>query len=493
VTGLEHLPRSGLALEAKPFLLGNATQTSDPGGALSGAPEVGLDLKYQVRPGLTLDLTANTDFAQVEVDSQQVNLTRFDLFFPEKRDFFLENAGIFEFGQRLILEPPVMLLFFSRRIGIDEDGEEELPILGGARLTGRVGGQTVGLLDVVTDSAVAQSRTNYAVARVKRDIGGNSYVGAMVTDVRPAGGLANTAGGLDASFWPTSLLNVQTFYARTATDGPGGDGSAYRLGWDYQTDGWGLTGSAIGVSPDAQADLGFIGRTDMRRYEAFTRTTQRPGVLGLRKIDLFAFGNLITRWDGRLQDRGYGPGVGFEWESGESLNAYGLRGFTRLEESFDLSDTVTVDPGDYGMSILGWFASTAGHRPVVANSSGTLMWTWGGRLTTAQASLSFLPNRHVRLDAGGTRTWVRLPNGSFTADLVNLRLSYAFSTRVALYALAQYSSLDRSVSANIRLNVIHRPGSDLYLVFNELRGSDASPWDFDRRAAIVKLTYLARF
>ncbi|MFQ5551103.1 MAG: DUF5916 domain-containing protein, partial [Gemmatimonadales bacterium] len=143
--GLDDLPRAGVNLEVKPFLLSGASQERDSLEALGwdGQADVGIDLKYEVRPGLLLDLTVNTDFAQVEVDDQQVNLTRFNLFFPEKRDFFLENAGIFEFGTRGTFEPPPFLLFFSRTIGIHDDGE--VPVLGGVRLTGRVGGQTIGV------------------------------------------------------------------------------------------------------------------------------------------------------------------------------------------------------------------------------------------------------------------------------------------------------------------------------------------------------------
>ncbi|MBI4545072.1 MAG: carbohydrate binding family 9 domain-containing protein, partial [Gemmatimonadetes bacterium] len=195
--GMADLPRTGLNLEVKPFALSGASQQPVEPQGLETDPrlDAGLDLKYEVRPGLVLDLTLNTDFAQVEVDNQQVNLTRFDLFFPEKRDFFLENKGIFEFGSLASpFEPPPFLLFFSRRIGISDDGE--VPVLGGVRLTGRVGRQTLGLLNVVSDEAFGEPRSNFAVARIKRDVGGSNYLGAMVADRRGAGE-SNTGTGLD--------------------------------------------------------------------------------------------------------------------------------------------------------------------------------------------------------------------------------------------------------------------------------------------------------
>jgi hypothetical protein len=487
LAGLSALPRSGLALEGKPYLL---AEGEDETGIRDARLKAGGDVKYEVRPGLTLDATVNTDFAQVEVDSEQVNLTRFDLFFPEKRDFFLENAGIFEFGMRAAIEPPPFLLFFSRRIGISDSGS--VPLVGGARLTGRVGAQTVGLLDVVTDEVIDQARTNYAVARMKRDVGASSYVGAMLTDLRRDGGYWNTAGGVDASYWPSGLLHLQGFYARTAAAGPGGEGAAYRLAADFQADRYGLTAYTLGVAPDAVADLGFITREDLRRYETFGRVTPRPQVLGLRKIDVFLDVNLITGWNGGFQEWNSGPGFSFEWQSGESLALFGFTGKLRLDEAFDMSDSIPVDPGDYDNQIVGWFGNTAPQRPVALNSSGSILRSFGGTVTSAQASFVVTPGRHIRVQLGGTRSWVSLPNGSLVADLVTARVILAFSTRATLFLLTQYHSLDRSVSANVRFNLIHRPGSDLFLVFNELRGSDNSLWDFDRRAAVLKLTYLTR-
>ncbi len=488
LVGLAALPRSGLAVEAKPYVLADGEEET---GTRHARLKAGVDVKYEVRAGLTLDLTANTDFAQVEVDSEQVNLTRFDLFFPEKRDFFLENAGIFEFGARAAIEPPPFLLFFSRRIGISDSGS--VPIIGGVRLTGRVGGQTLGVLNVVTDEVIDQRRSNYAVARVKRDIGSSSYLGAMLTDLRRAGGYGNTAGGIDASLWPTGQLNVQGFYARTATAGPGGEGAAYRLAADFQADRVGVAAYTLGVAPDATVDLGFITREDMRRYETFSRVTPRPRALGLRKIDVFYDVNVVTGWDGGFQEWNSGPGMSFEWQSGESLALYGFTGKLRLDEAFDMSDSIPVDPGDYDNQILGWFGSTAPQRPLALSSSGSLLRSFGGTVSSVQAGLITTPDPHFRFQLGGTRSWITLPNGSLVADLATARLTLAFSTRVTLFLLAQYNSLDRSVNANLRFNLIHRPGSDFFLVINEARGSDASPWDFDRRLGVAKLTYLARF
>ncbi|MBI4540904.1 MAG: carbohydrate binding family 9 domain-containing protein [Gemmatimonadetes bacterium] len=494
VEGMAELPRAGLNLEVKPFVLSGAAREYGAGGVASateGRLDAGLDLKYEVKPGLVLDLTANTDFAQVEVDDEQVNLTRFDLFFPEKRDFFLENAGIFEFGLRGFagFEPPPFLLFFSRSIGIAEDGE--VPLLGGARLTGRVGGQTVGLLDVVTGRANGEPRTNFAVARIKRDIGVSNYAGLMLVDRRDAES-SNTGVGADGSFWPGPALNVQGFAARTFTSDAGGEGGAYRLAVDYQKDRAGFNVAHLAIDPETSAEMGFITRTDMRRTEMFSRLTARPPVLGLRRADLFLGSQYVSRTDGRLQDRVLGPGVGFTWNSGETLFSFVDRAFIRVEEAFELADEAEIAVGDYQGWFYGLFANTSPARPVALGVDMLLQRMFAGRIRTITGRVTAAPGSHLALRLQYTRSAVDVPSGRFDADLASVRVGYAFSTRLTANALIQYNRLDNEISANVRVNLIHRPGSDLFIVFNEVRGAASSLWDPSARGAVVKVTYLLR-
>ncbi len=489
--GLTDLPRPGLNLEVKPYVLTGGTQElnevgdKDADGRLDG----GVDAKYQVLPGLVLDLTVNPDFAQVEVDDEQVNLTRFDLFFPEKRDFFLENAGVFEYGVRGFGEPPPFLLFFSRRIGIS-DGSE-VPVYGGVRLTGRVGGQTVGLLNVVTDVADGASAANHAILRYKRDLGGSGYVGAMLTDLR-RGDFWNTAAGLDVSLWPTSALNLQGFLAATATSGVGGDDEAYRLMVDYTGDWIGFFVQHLFIAPEANAELGFITRTDIRKSDGLLRLTPRPQVLGLRKIDLMFSGDHIVKSDGTLQDWTVSPWVSPEWNSGESLRFSYARGFTRLDEGFGLADSVSVPAGDYDRWELGLDGETSANRAVALGAHASYQRFFDGRLVSVGGTLSLAPGSHLSADIGFRHNDVGIPGGEFTVNIASVRLRYAFTTTLTANALLQYNSLDRRVSANVRLNLIHRPGSDLFIVLNEERGSDDSAWDFRSRGLVAKLTYLVR-
>ena len=493
--GLRDLPRSGLNLEVKPFALAGGTQedtllgvAGSPGFRNEAQLDAGVDAKWEVRPGLTLDLTVNTDFAQVEADAEQVNLTRFSLFFPEKRDFFLENAGVFEFGFRGFFEPPPFLLFFSRRIGIHPQGE--VPVLGGARLTGRVGDQTIGLLNVTTDAAFGDPRTNFAVARLKRDVGAAGFIGAMVTDRRNADHW-NTTGGVDASLW-AGPVNIQAFYARTATAGAGGDDQAWRLGLDYTGDRYGFGFNNVGVGPDANAEAGFITRRDMIRTDLFGRVTPRPDVLGLRKIDIYFGVNAFTDMGGRIEDLYVGPVLSPEWSSGENFTLFLQPGRTRVPESFSLG-TVTVPAGEWDVVNIGWFASTSPSRPVVLGSQSSYQRIYGGTIGSYGATLTVAPDPHVTTTLGYTRNRVDLPYGSFDADLASLRLDVSFSTRAFLSALVQYNQLQNQLSANVRFNLIHAPGSDIFLVINERRGSALGLWDPADRGVALKVTWLKRF
>ena len=489
--GLDDLPRTGVNLELKPYVLGGAAQARNGLGGLDadGQLDVGFDAKYEIRPGLVLDATLNTDFAQVEADDEQVNLTRFSLFFPEKRDFFLENSGIFDFGERGFFGPPSYLLFFSRRIGIAPEGE--VPVLGGLRLTGRVGSQRVGALNVVTDDAFGRPKMNFAVVRVKRDIGTNNFIGALVTDRRTSEGW-NTTGGVDWSFWPTSRLVFRGFASATATSGAGGEGSAFQGQLDYTSNHFGFNIAHLSISPNARADMGFITRTDVRQSTAFFRVTPRPHAVGLRKVDFFWSNRLITRTDGTLQDWSIGPSLSPQWNSGESMRIEYEVGFTRLDQGFEIGEGVPVPAGDYDTWLISASAETSSNRPVVLQGNTRFQSIYDGHISTVGGSLTLSPSANLSTVLSYTHNRVDVPNGAFDADIASLRLTLAFTTQITANALIQYNERDDELSANIRFNFIHTPGSDLFIVLNEQRGTSESLWDLNTRSTVVKVTYLAR-
>ncbi len=496
IVGLEGLPSPGINVEVKPYVLGGTRQELQDDGTLPRDNEVdiGLDLKSELRPGLVLDATINTDFAQVEVDDEQVNLTRFSLFSPEKRDFFLENAGIFEMGiPGNPLEPPPYQLFFSRRIGIGgEDDDEVIPILGGARLTGRVGGQTVGFLNLVTDEMGDEPRTNYAVARVKRDVGQNNFVGWMVTDRRDATS-SNTVAAADGSWWVKPTLNLKGFFTRSFTSGEGGDDNSYHVSADYNTDFFSVSASHLMVGPEAEADMGFITREDIRRTDVFVRLAPRPGRWGLRTFTMFFSGNYVSTVDGRLQDRSVNSYLSPEFESGDNIGLLLTKGRTVLDEDFDLADSIRVDPGEFAADMAILFLRSSPHRAVVADASLRAQRFYGGTLKGGQATLSISPTPQISMAVTHSLNLADMPNGEFTANVTSLRLGYAFSTKLTTNALIQYNSLDNSFSTNVRLNFIHRPGSDFFVVLTEERGEEDRLWDLTDRGLALKLTYLMRF
>lgn len=494
--GIQDLPRTGRNLEVKPYLLGGFRESRDDDGKLSrsGETEVGLDLKTEIRPGLVLDMTFNTDFAQVEVDDERVNLTRFSLFFPEKRDFFLENSGIFDFGvQGNPFEPPTFQMFFSRRIGIEEDEDELVPILGGGRLTGRMGRQTVGFMSVVTEEVKGLvPREVFSVARVKRDVGENNYVGLMLTDRRSSED-ENTVVGLDGSFYPTPTLNFQGWAAQTFTGGEGGEDLAYGITGNWNTDQWGVFGRYVVIGPEAEVKSGFVQRTDLRRTDLFLQRTFRPQCLSIRKVEVYAGGNVFTGVDGTMQDWAAGPIVSTEFESGDQFTFFYQEGENRPDEEFELADTLSVPPGAYDGRIGMLMFNTSPARPIVLEGNTSLSNFYGGRRFSAGGSVRVAPTHQISVAVGLNRNRVEIPSGDFNANILSLRGSYSFSTRLYADLLAQYNSLDDYFSTNLRVNFMHRPGSDLFLVFTEERGVDGELWDLADRGMVAKVTYLRRF
>lgn len=494
LTGLVDLPHQGLNLEMKPFVLVGRRQEANNAGAISASVqrEIGLDIKTELRPGLVLDLTLNTDFAQVEVDDAQVNLTRFSLFFPEKRDFFLENSGIFDFGLAGEggMRTPAYQMFFSRNIGISRDGA--VPILVGARLTGRVGGQTVGLLNVVTDEAYGAPRENFAVARIKRDVGQSAYIGAMMVDRRSSDGW-NTTAGIDGQFVIGSAWIWDWYAAQSFTEGPGGDGYSYSLRHSYNGPNWRMSFTHYAVSPNADAAGGFITRTDIRQTDAYAGPKFRPSALGLRDIGVFFLGGYgTTVSDGRMQDWRTGIGMNPIWNSGEQFTLILNRSETVVDEGFRLSESVEVPAGSYRADRLNWFAFSSPRRAAVLGSSVTISNFYGGTLMSLGGTLSIAPSPQISFTGGYTRNQVDVPGGGFDADISSLRASYSYSTRLSTNVLVQYNSLQKAFSTNVRFNFIHRPGSDFFIVFTENRGRDGQVWDLSDRGMVMKITYLAR-
>lgn len=489
---LEGLPdlEPAANVQVKPFALARSSAAENLEGVDEGTElDAGVDGKWGITPNLTLDWTVNTDFAQVEADREQINLTRFSLFFPEKREFFLENAGIFEFGAAGF-GPPSLLLFFSRRIGI-ADGRE-IPLLGGARLTGRVGPWSVGALDVVTGEESDVSRTNWSVVRVRRNVGRRSQWGAIVTHTAPGEGDGAAAYGVDGVWRPTRRMEIGGFAARVSDpsdpDEPWG-GRAYV---DFTGDFWGWLVDWIAVGEGMRPPAGFVRRTGYHRGFGTLRQSPRPPGI-VRRIDIRESAEIVVGTDGEVEDGSFSLSVSPELETGDGFQLQVSRRYERLEDPFELREELVVPPGEYRNT--SWSASleTSAKRPLRFEAGWSEPGFFDGDRRQISGAVEWAPSPHLDLGLQWSRNEVETPHGELSTDLGILRVGIAPGTRLAVDALVQYNGDTDEVSANLRLDWIWSPGSDLFVVLNARRSDWGAVDAPETRALIVKATRLVRF
>jgi hypothetical protein len=498
--GIENI-RQGLNFKVKPFVTGGVTQVRTPAGMQTLQSltrlkdyDTGVDTKYSLTSQLTLDTTWRTDFAQVEVDQQQVNLTRFNLFFPEKRDFFLENSGTFGFGPGGNLVP-----FFSRRIGLSAQGTP-IPIQGGARVSGKVSAYDVGFLAMKTDS-LGEAGTvgyapsnNYLVGRVKRNLLSNSWVGALVTsrDSSTAGDY-NRVYGADAHFQFFQRLEFDSYLLQSGTPGRSGASQARRFQSAWRDDEFGFGGEYNLVQSDFNPEVGFVRRGDSEHYSG--DASWRPQFRNSRTLQNLSFTMNLDYYggagSGKVETRTQDASFGISFKNGRSLTFTAARTFDRLLTPFRIRPTISIPAGDY--EYTGYSARFGTNQSLRLSGNGSFEWGgfWNGRHESFSGGVTLKPNKHLTADVTYNRNHVRLPIDSFTTNLLGARILYGFTPRAFLNAFIQYNADTNQVSSNIRFNLTHRPLSDIYLVYNDRR--DTSNGDLLERAFIVKVTNLFSF
>ena len=488
-----------------PYLLGGATWRNElaPGGTqytrrLNDTKEAGLDLRYSPTSNLSLDLTANTDFAQVEADDQQLNLTRFSLFFPEKRQFFQERAAIFEFTTGGFSR-----LFHSRTIGLSEG--ELIRIYGGARLVGRVGSWDLGFLDMQTDVGENVHSQNFGVLRVKRGVfNTNSTLGAMVTSRIAHHGGYNVAAGVDALVRTVGDEYLTAKWAQTWTsDLPNPvidwQQSLLLLRWERRnTIGLSYSGELVRSGPRYEPDMGFIFRRDFTSLELSPRYQWLIGPrTAFRTLGLTASGNAYWRnGDHSTESGNLSAGVGGELKSGENLVAAVHRSYESIRQPFEISGGTSIPAGDYWFNRVDFSleaARTASFRPTFVASAGSF---FDGTLAALSARPAWNPNRHVELGVDYDYNRIRFTERRQAADLhlVRLRVQLALDVHLSLATLAQYDNADDALAVNARLRYNFREGRDLWVVYNEALNTDR-PFVIPRlplsrsRAFLVKYTH----
>ena len=499
LAGLENLKLTD-RFRLKPFVTAgyeSFDQRVDP--VSESTSEFGLEvLKVQLTPNLTANLTANTDFAQVEVDDQRVNLTRFSLFFPEKREFFLEANDSFTVGTLsrrgqgggggFGRQPPLALLFFSRRIGLGPSGEP-VPIRFGGKLTGKVGSGNLGMLNVQTDDSQFGAGQNYTAVRWKQDVLGRSSIGALFTNVQGADGEFNRVAGADVDFTFFDHLFVSGFVAGTSDSDVEGTpwGGQFSVGWD--TDKWGASGDVTYIDEDFDSDLGFILRRDIIRQNYQARWSSRPGWAVLRRTSLTGSLEHITDTSGRLVSRRAAADTSLEFDSGDRLTFSVRRNYERLDVDFRIDDDVTIPIGDYYWTDGQISLRTTDRRWLSGNVSVDLGDFYDGTLLGIGGGPSIRFSERFGLQPEYRYNRVRLPGGQFETHLARLRANMHFSDRVLIDSLAQYSSVSGQVSVFARLRYIYRTGDDFYLVYRQTTASEGMFDGRHDRSLTAKMTY----
>jgi hypothetical protein len=516
LVGIE-APVGSRNLELKPYGIGAVTtdETLDPPRRNDFDADAGLDLKYGLTQGLIADFTYNTDFAQVEEDQQQVNLTRFSLFFPEKRDFFLEGQQIFAFGGVQMRgggrnrpgddsEDLTPIMFFSRQIGLTDFGED--PILAGGRVTGKAGHYRIGVLDIQTrgiDETGIQP-TNFGVFRLRRDLLDRSDVGVIATHRTTSlteGASANSLLGIDGNFAFFTNLRINTYYAvtRTELDSGGalpGDETSYRAQLDYGGDRYGLQIEQLKLGESFKPELGFVRREAFERSFVQARFSPRPS--SIESVRRFVYQGQFDYIEGEpsgiVETRNLQGQFRIEFQSGDETTFEYNRQYEFLPEPFEIEDGIILPVGGYDFQDIRFVYQFGPQRPIpgfVSYRGGTF---FGGTRyeLNFNGRIEISPRFSIEPTLG--LYFVDLPQGAFDTQLVTARFNWTLSPRMLLATFVQYNSDGGALLSSVRFRWEYEPGSDLFVVYSDGRDTRVSGFpELLNRTFAVKMTKLVRF
>lgn len=481
LTGLQPLRR----LEFIPFAAPQASRDFDAGTPTKAKAGYGLDLRASLTSTLNADLTFRTDFAQVEADQEVVNLTRFGLFFPEKRQFFTEGSGIFGFGRindeggtgaRTTAAGPLSL-YYSRSIGLSADGRE-VPIIGGGRVSGNIGNYAVGLMNIETDEAdyavgtrqVHIPRANYTVGRLKRNVLRSSSIGAVVLNRQGAVGANpyNRTLGLDGVFSLASdSVKLITLFGKTFSPGSAGRDMAAVVNAEWATDRYNANAGYSDIQERFNAETGFIPRTDIRKSSAGIGWTPRPRWRGVRQLAMGANTEYYENHDGTPLSRTHDATFTITRNDRSSVRLAVASDFDGPTEPFRIGPT-TVAAGGYQWETLSASASTDDSRRIYGGGGVDVGGYYGGDRRTIKASLNLLPRETLLVENSYTRNVITLPGApTYSTNVLSTRVSYSLSPTLFVKAFVQYNDDRRLANLNLLLWSIYRPGSDLYVVYNQ--------------------------
>jgi hypothetical protein len=505
---LEGLQPDGASrdLRIKPYTLARSVRPT--GGAKFGSTgDAGLDLKARVSPGLTLDATINPDFAQVEADEQQVNLTQFSQFFPEKREFFLENSGVFYVGDAArnnrVQAPPTpdedLLLFFSRRIGLSKTGSP-ITIPGGLRLTGTAGGLGIGAMAMRTAGVPGAAASTYSALRLRRNIGEGTDIGIIAMSREGARATDwNRVGGFDANIRFRGKLDWNSFAMTTRTPGKDGGQYTWRTSLNYEGRFFHGKAATLTLGDGFQDDLGYYKRTNVRKWFLDVGIRPRSPWLrahGIREVHPHVTWNYYESLDGRTIGKNLHSGNTLFFNSGAYTELSINPRYEYIAAPFRLhradANAAPIAAGGYTWNewMLRWTSDLS--RPVGLQLSGTTGGLWTGRQNSVNATLTMRPSYRFKVSAGVQQSRITLdrPAQAFDVMLLTGRTNYSFTTNMFLDALAQYDPHSHLFNANVRFNVIHHPLSDLFIVYNEQRITTPDAHVAPGRSLVVKFTQM---
>ena len=457
----------------KPF--GITDKTLEGGSKTSG--DIGLDVKYGVTPSMTLDLTYNTDFSQVEADEERVNLTRFPIFFPEKRDFFLENANIFTFGDINKLDYRMapnrygreFFLFNSRNIGL-ENGNV-IPIIGGGRLTGMIGDFEIGTLGMQTKGTEISDPTNFGLFRLRKKILERSNIGLIMANKSSSGLSFNQSYGVDANLQFFRYLILYGYHAKTEGSSNDANNSASRIAVAWRDDFLNTSFYYKRVGESFNPELGFIRRTGINELYGTVGVHQQLSNQFIYEINPYLEVNQIEKPTSEIETQTISAGLDFSFSDGARMMNKITKNREGVFYSFPLYGS-QIDTGDYYFTNYTSYFISNKSRPI----SATVGLNGGGFYNGNRKSITlkslFRIGYRFSMELGGQRNEISLSDSDFSVNTYSLKIKYNHSINLLNSLYLQYNEAERKLITNVRINIIHAPLSDLFLVYSEIRDID---------------------
>ena len=492
LVGLQEVDR-GIGIDVKPYLTNRWTENDRAAKGTSGGYsfEPGGDVFYQITPNLTATMTINTDFAEAEVDERRVNLTRFPLFFPEQRDFFLEGAEHFEFGGHR--KSP--LAFHSRTIGLSAEGEK-VDILAGAKITGRIGKVGIGLLGVGLDSRGDLDQDQAYIGRFTYDVMAESQVGVIGSYGDPRSNGTNALGGVDFLYKDSNWIgdnSLEVYLWLMGSEDNGERGDSYGVRFDYSNTPLSFVFELENVDKAFRPGMGFVQR-DGGMIRSFTRYRFFPESTWLQEVDVGLGAHLFTTPDGDIEtEQLMPPWISFETSAGDEFFVWSELDREVLFEDFEIHEGVNIPSGDYRTERLYFGLDTSSARPLGFKIGAGTGNFFSGNRTEFSADMVWRASRFFRLRLGGIYNDVNLDEGDFETTVGSLGLRITPNTRLSWDSLIQYDTVSNQMGVNSRIRYIVKPGSDIYFVVNQ--GFDVEDGNFQQFSSefVAKLGWTFRF